>query len=93
MIDTLILFTDGSVDTQLKIGFGAYLAVHDLSTDLEEMQVKVRKFEDTSSTKLELQTLLWALTEIRGASKKNSCLYRFSKHYWIAGKAKPSGTK
>lgn len=68
----LKLFTDVSVSAQLKIGYGAYLAVseNEQSINLESTRVKVRKFEDTSSTKLELQTLLWALTEIRGTSRK-----------------------
>ncbi len=62
----LMLFTDGSVDTLSKIGYGAYLTVSDsdLSLDLLKKHVKVRKFEQTSSTKLELQTLLWALSDI-----------------------------
>ena len=32
--------------------------------------VKVRRFEPTSSTKLELQTLLWALGEIQAMGRK-----------------------
>ena len=62
----LQLFTDGSVNTQLKVGYGAYLLVSELtmSTDTLKEQVKIKRFEQTSSTKLELQTLLWALAEI-----------------------------
>ena len=61
------LFTDGSVNAQTKIGYGAYLAVFDggVSLDALRSRVKVRRFEHTSSTKLELQTLLWALNEIQ----------------------------
>lgn len=72
MIDTLILLTDGSVRTPLKIGCGAYLALskNELSAGQHTASVKVKRFEDTSSSKLELQTLLWALSEIRGTSKK-----------------------
>ena len=63
----LMLLTDGSVNTQSKIGYGAYLAVseHGLSLDSLRECVKVRRFEHTSSTKLELQTLLWALGDIQ----------------------------
>jgi ribonuclease HI len=63
---TLKLFTDGSVNAQTKIGYGAYLAVSEseLSSNLLKEQVKVKRFEQTSSTKLELQTLLWALSDI-----------------------------
>ena len=62
-----MLFTDGSVNTHSKIGYGAYLAVSErgLSLDSLRLRVKVRRFEHTSSTKLELQTLLWALGDIQ----------------------------
>ncbi|MBU0755669.1 MAG: ribonuclease H, partial [Planctomycetes bacterium] len=65
-MDELILLTDGSVNARSKIGYGAYLAVSEvgLSLDLLKRRVKVRRFEHTSSTKLELQILLWALSEI-----------------------------
>ncbi|HCS64826.1 MAG TPA: ribonuclease H [Cellvibrio sp.] len=61
----LILFTDGSVDTKTRIGFGAYLAVGDMELPLDDLKphVKVKQFENTSSTKLELQTLLWAIDD------------------------------
>ncbi len=60
------LFTDGSVHPQSGIGFGAYLIVHDMTLPLEQLrsQVKVQKFEDTSSTKLELQILLFVLSDV-----------------------------
>ena len=63
----LILLTDGSVNTHSHIGYGAYLAVSErgLSLDALRPRVKVRRFEHTSSTKLELQTLLWALSDIQ----------------------------
>lgn len=62
----LHVFTDGSVNTQLKIGYGAYLVVPDHSdfTDALNDSVKVKRFEQTSSTKLELQTMLWSLGEV-----------------------------
>ena len=71
-MDELMLFTDGSVDTQSKIGYGAYLAVseHGLSLDSLRECVKVKRFEHTSSTKLELQTLLWALKDIQTLESK-----------------------
>lgn len=66
------LFTDGSVNTRSKIGYGAYLVVieGELSFDLLRKQVKVKIFEDTTSTKLELQTLLWALNDIQVLGNK-----------------------
>ena len=68
----LILLTDGSVNTKSNIGYGAYLAVSDSGLSLDELraQVKVQRFEQTSSTKLELQTLLWALSEIQTSGCK-----------------------
>jgi ribonuclease HI len=67
-----MLLTDGSVNTQSKIGYGAYLAVSEggLSLDLLRERVKVKRFEHTSSTKLELQTLLWALGDIQALESK-----------------------
>lgn len=64
------LFSDVSSNPQHKCGVGAYLFVpasylenepHDI--DRAEIQAKLRfkRFTDTSSTKLEVQTVLWAL--------------------------------
>ena len=60
------LFTDGSVNPQLKIGYGAYLAIYEDNLTFSELEssVKTNMFTQTSSTKLELQTLLWALNDI-----------------------------
>lgn len=60
------LFTDGSVNPQQSIGFGAYLHVNENSLHVKphKKDIKLKKFINTSSTKLELQTLLWALEEI-----------------------------
>ena len=65
------LFTDSSVNPQEKIGFAAFLKLSDESLSLEDMKshIKTKRFEDTSSTKLELQTLLWALDEIQVDSR------------------------
>ena len=59
------IFIDGSVNNQLKIGYGAYLVVSELGAAIESLKdtVRVKRFEHTNSTKLELQTLLWALSE------------------------------
>lgn len=68
----IFLFTDGSVNPQQKVGFGAYLLLDSLefsSSTLEE-KIKTKKFENTSSTKLELQTLLWALDELNFVESK-----------------------
>ena len=62
----LNIFTDGSVSTKSRVGYGAYLATTDLSIPVETLKqsVKLKRFEPTSSTRLELQTLLWALGDV-----------------------------
>jgi len=66
------LFTDASLNPKLKVGVGGYLLVPESfietppnlikTTELNKIIV-LKKFEDTSSTKLEVQTVLWALEE------------------------------
>ncbi|MGJ3234380.1 ribonuclease HI [Marivirga sp.] len=61
-----LLFIDGSVNNQLKVGCGAYLVLHEYEKFNLSLKDKIRtkSFSNTSSTKLELQTLLWALEEL-----------------------------
>ncbi len=68
------LFSDVSVNPGLRLGFGAYLLVPSsvLETSPEGMvqpefakQIKLRRFNATSSTRLEVQTLLWALEDFQ----------------------------
>ena len=70
----ILLFTDGSVNPQLKIGYGAYLLVSrsDFENGLVPQNVQLKRFENTSSTKLEVQTLLWALEEVMSLNKRVS---------------------
>lgn len=71
-MDDVRLFTDGSVNNHSNIGYGAYLAVFKAEHSLDSLRtrVKVRRFEHTSSTKLELQTLLWALSDIQAMGRR-----------------------
>jgi ribonuclease HI len=71
-MDDLMLFIDGSVNTRSNVGYGAYLSVSECGLSLDSLRalVKVRRFEHTSSTKLELQTLLWALKDIQASGSK-----------------------
>ena len=71
-MEQILLFTDGSASPQSKIGYGAYLLVTDISVPLESLQsqVQLKRFTDTSSTKLELQTLIWALNDIQPLDRK-----------------------
>ena len=97
----IYLFTDGSVNPQSGIGFGGYLLLDKLeyiSSELEK-EIKVKKFNNTSSTKLELETLLWALNDITSKNSKivvyTDCQNiiglkdrrdRFEKNKYITGK-------
>ncbi|MCF8026584.1 MAG: hypothetical protein K9K82_13990 [Desulfobacteraceae bacterium] len=65
----MMLFTDGSVRTQTGIGFGAFVAVDKTDNSLDDIagRIQVKRFDCTSSTRLELETLLWALSEIRAS--------------------------
>ena len=98
----IYLFTDGSVNPQSSIGFGAYLLLDklDFFSKLEK-EVKVKKFTNTSSTRLELETLLWALSDISSKNHKiviytdcqniiglNDRRDRFEKNKYITGKGK-----
>ena len=62
----IYLFTDGSVNPQSKTGFGAYLLIEKVDSFHFELEnkIKIQKFDNTSSTKLELETLLWALSDV-----------------------------
>ena len=54
------------------MGCGAYLVVNEnegFGTELKE-KIKIKKFNNTTSTKLELQTLLWALSELENIFQK-----------------------
>ena len=98
----IYLFTDGSVNPQSSIGFGAYLLLDklDFFSKLEK-EVKVKKFTNTSSTRLELETLLLALSDISSKNYKiviytdcqniiglNDRRDRFEKNKYITGKGK-----
>ncbi len=56
----LNLFTDGSVQPQSGIGYGAYLVVIDTQIPIEQLkiQVKVQRFEET-----------WGETIVQGLSR------------------------
>lgn len=64
MNKSIKLFCDGSVNPQLKMGYGAYFTFYENDVlDEAKSNVKLKIFEDTSSTKLELEVLLWALED------------------------------
>lgn len=66
------LFTDVSLNPKQKTGLGAYLVVSHALLDIQPDNIDTltiidkivfRNFTDTSSTKLELQTALWAIQD------------------------------
>ena len=64
MIDHYLLFTDGSVNTKRKIGYGSFLLLNKTDLASSELDIRTKRFQNTTSTKLELETLLWALVTI-----------------------------
>jgi ribonuclease HI len=71
------LFTDVSLNPRLKLGFGAYLVIPTSFLEIPPeriirpefvKQIRLRRFEVTSSTKLEVQTLLCALEDFQKES-------------------------
>lgn len=69
---TLFLFTDASVDPQTKVGYGAYLLLgeFEIEAPLSKLKVNVKRFECTTSSKLELETFLWALEKLPTKNSK-----------------------
>lgn len=70
-----VLFSDGSVNVESGIGYGAFLLLKNLNTtslDDSKSAIQLKRFETTSSTKLELETLLWALDTVMPQLKKSS---------------------
>jgi ribonuclease HI len=72
LTEELLLFVDGSVNNQLKVGCGAYLLLNEneMSQSVLKDQIKIKEFINTSSSKLELQTLLWALSELEDTLRR-----------------------
>ena len=61
-----MLFIDGSVETKTCVGFAAYLVVSDINlpVDILKKTIIINRFENTSSTTLELQNLLCAMASV-----------------------------
>jgi ribonuclease HI len=73
-MNSFALFTDVSLNPQRKLGVGGYLLVpvpfleiepHDIEQGEVSARLKTKRFAETSSTKLEVQTVLWALENSR----------------------------
>jgi ribonuclease HI len=78
----LMLFTDASVNTRSRIGIGAYLVVGNMEISLDDLKSKIilRQFEGTASTRLELQTLLWALSDGNFSKYQNITVFTDSQN-------------
>jgi ribonuclease HI len=87
-LNNYALFTDVSLNPKLKLGMGAYLFVPLSFLDMPLKMIyepdiieklHFKKFENTSSTKLEVVTVLWALEEINkllhDTETLNLCLF------------------
>ena len=90
------LFTDVSLNPKLKLGVGAYLVVpaaflevspHSIERSQITDQLVIQRFEGTSSTTLEVQTVLWSLEEYRSGLKgsKLGKLQVYSDSQCVAG--------
>ena len=77
-MNSFALFTDVSLNPELKLGVGAYLVVpaaflevspHSIEISQITDQLVIQRFEGTSSTTLEVQTVLWSLEDYRSGLK------------------------
>jgi len=73
----IALFTDISLNSKEKIGFGSFLIVPESdmenitkTLELVKRNVRLKRFESGSSTELEIETLLWALEELMKNNKQ-----------------------
>lgn len=73
-MNSFALFTDVSLNPQRRIGVGGYLLVpvpfleikpHDIEQGEVSARLKIKRFAETSSTRLEVQTVLWAVENSR----------------------------
>lgn len=71
-MNDIAIFTDVSLNPVLRLGVGAYLVVpaaflkvspHSIEISQITDRLVIRRFEGTSSTTLEVQTVLWSLEE------------------------------
>ncbi len=75
------------MDPRSKTGIGAYVVLNSeeigdkpgkIDKSLIESRIVIKQFADTSSTKLEIETALWALGEVKNAApaiNEGICLY------------------
>ena len=82
----LALFTDGSCNTKTNVGVGTALLIsYDDEANTEVLDVvtlkdklKVKTFANTSSSQLEVECALWAITETANDLTENVSLTLFT---------------
>ena len=90
------IFTDVSLNPKLKLGVGAYLIVptsflkvspHSIEISELAERLVVKRFEGTSSTTLEVRTVLWAIEDYRNELKVSGLrqLHVYSDSQCVAG--------
>ncbi len=84
------IFTDGSVNTKSKLGYGAILVLSDdnmanQTIDRIRPNIKTAVFDNTSSTRLELQTLIFALNGLDENTHKNHTITAYTDSQNIVG--------
>ena len=68
---TYYLFSDASVNPHTDVGYGAYIFVKKSELlSVTKQNIKIKKFYDTTSTKLELQIFIYALENLPKKAKK-----------------------
>ena len=84
LVKDFALFTDVSASPGLRLGVGAYVMIPASLLEASSGvigrpeitgQLKVRRFEGASSTRLELETVLWALAENRQGPRGSLRIY------------------
>ena len=93
-MNVFALFTDVSLDPRSRLGVGGYLLVPVSLLESEPLAIeqndvsarlKVSRFAETSSTKLELQTVLWALEDAREEIGDSGRLRIYTDSQCVAG--------
>jgi len=89
-MERFLLFVDGSVNPGRKIGFGCYLflpekLIDQLTPAELKALLKLKKFDSTSSSRLEIETLLWALKELEKTIDKENSIVIYTDSHNIRG--------
>jgi len=91
-MENILIFSDASINPKLKCGIGGYLLIGDSffkdeSPCFEKLknQLILKQFHNTSSTKLEVQTVLWSLEDYINCQNNNSKITIYSDSQCVTG--------